>query len=191
MRQPVIGAHRHQNIARCNSHTLGREFRFLSQVELIKLHVCRSCGPDAHAMFRNFENAEQQNSEDHSGNRGRRLGKQVDECDRHQNQSDQPETDGDFFSENNRIEWHAVFAVLRVRVTQHQHRHTLHRKTPNHAKRIQVSEECYVAAAYDDGHQLKRNHKIDDPVRRPKSRVRMPEPIGQYSVFRHAVQHAV
>src|ERR1700733_5840703 len=142
-------------------------------------------------MLGNFEHGEQHNRENDARDGGLRLRKQVDDGDGHQHQRDQAQTDGNFPTEDHGIQWHAVFAVLRVRVAQYQHRDALHRKTPDHAESVEVAEEGDVAAAGDDRDDLERHHQVNDAMRGAETRMRMPEPIREDAIFRDAIQNAV
>src|SRR5208283_3723034 len=76
------------------------------------------------------------------------------------------------------VQGHAVFAIARVGVAQHQHRQPLHGETPDHAKRVQVGQEGDLA-------------EVDDAVGGAEFAVRLTEPVRQHAIFGDAVEHAV
>ncbi len=90
-----------------------------------------------------------------------------------------------------KVQRDAEFALLRMRVAQHQHGDAVQREAPDHAEGVEVREKRHVAAADEDHHDLQRHHHVDDPVGSAESRVRLPEPVGKHAVFGNAVQHAV
>ena len=58
-----------------------------------------------------------------------------------------------------KIQRHAVFAIARMRVADHEHRDALHGETPDHAERVQVGEKRHVAAAGDDREDLEKRRR--------------------------------
>ena len=117
------------------------------------------------------------NRECDSRDRRLRLGEKINHRNGEQYQRDQTEPNRNFLAENHGVQRHAVLAVLRVRVAQDQHRDALHRKTPDHSEGVKVPKKGHVAAARNDGDDLKQDHHIDDPVGGAKPGVRMPEPV--------------
>ena len=83
------------------------------------------------------------------------------------------------------------FAAPRLLVAQHQHRERLHGEAPDHAERVGLAQHVDIAAADDNGDQLQRHNHVDDAGGGAELFVRMPEPVGQHAVFRHAVEDAV
>ena len=90
-----------------------------------------------------------------------------------------------------KIQRNLEFALAGPRVTKHQHGEAIHRKTPDHPEGIQVREEGDVTAADDDGYDLQENDDVNDAVAGAKARVRLPEPVAEYSVFRNPIEHSV
>ncbi len=89
------------------------------------------------------------------------------------------------------VQGHAVFAVARVGVAQHEHRQPLHGETPDHAKRVEIGQEGDLATADDDGQDLESCDDIDDAVGGAELAVRLPEPVRQDAIFGDAIEHAV
>ena len=64
--------------------------------------------------------------------------------------------------------------------------------------KLQITPNAYaspkfvdIAAAEQDGAELQKHHHVDDAVAGAETFVGLAEPVGQYTVFGNAVEHAV
>src|SRR6266581_23245 len=145
--QLVNVADRNEDIARAHVEGSRCQFTFLFEIELIHgLHVACT-GRTAGGTLREREHKEEQDGEHHSRNRSGRLGEQVHDSDREQDQRDQAEANGDFDSADSEVERHLILTLARLLVAQHEDRKAIHRETPDHAEGIEVREKRHVAAA--------------------------------------------
>ena len=174
-----------------HSHVLRRQIRLLRQIELIQLHVLPRSRlrliPFSEISNTAKSTAEKITPDTVAAGLVNRFTTAIPSS----TSVISPSPSGISSPADREIQRHSEFAVLRMRVAQHQHRHAFQREAPDHAERVEVRQERHVAAADHDRHDLQRHHHVDDPVRRAELRVRLPEPVRQHAVFGNAVQHAV
>src|SRR5262249_12557120 len=182
-------ADRHKNVAGPSTNRFRSKFPFQLEIELVHLHVGDAFVP--RAPFRDGEDDIQDHREDAAGDRGYRLGEQVGNSNDEQGQCDQAQAKRKLRFADSEIQRHLEFAFARIGVTEHEHRQTVHCKTPDHAEGIEVCEKSHIPVANDDGEKLQGYDDVDDAVARAEAGVRLAEPVAQHAVLRNAIEHAI
>ena len=141
--------------------------------------------------FRDGEDGKEEDRENAAGDGGFGLGEKVDDGDAEKNEGDETEAERNLKAENAEIERDTIFAVARMGVAKNENSHALQSETPNDAEGIKIREEGDVAAADDDGEDLKSRDDVDDAVGRSVKTVRLTEPGTENTILRNAVQNAV
>ena len=78
-----------------------------------------------------------------------------------------------------------------MRVAQDEHGQAIHGEAPDHSERIEVRKKRNVAAADDDGDDLKQYNDVDDAIAGAEARVRLTKPIAQHAILGDAVEDTV
>src|SRR6266849_5287003 len=181
----------HEDVAWPRAHSLGRQFAFHFQMELVHLNVFGVATGVMGDFFRNREDDEEHDGKGNAGDGRIFLREKVYDGDAEQGQGDQTEAERYFHAKNRKVQRHAVLAIARMRVAQDEYRQALHREAPNHAEGIQVREKRYIAPADDDGDDLQQRDNVDDAMRRAESAVGLTEPVGKNAVFGNSIEHPV
>src|SRR5437762_3147779 len=78
-----------------------------------------------------------------------------------------------------------------VLMTQYEHGQAVESEAPDDAKGISFTQDVDIAPAGKNREQLKKDDQVDNAVRGSEARMRLSEPIGKHSIFRHPVQDAI
>src|SRR5258706_4425359 len=185
----VVIADGDQDVSGFRAHGFGRQVTLQLQIELVHLHVSRSAA--ACSVLRDTEHDIEEDREGAARHGGDGLSEQIGDGDEKQREGNQNQTDRDLNAADIKVKGHLEFALARFGVPENQYSQPIHRKTPDHAERVQVGQKGDVATADDDGDHLQGNDNVDDAIAGAVFPVRLAEPGTQYSIFGDAVQHSV
>src|ERR1700730_8043129 len=88
------------------------------------------------------------------------------------------------------VRWDLPAPIAFVLDAEHQHSQAVEGETPNHAKGIRLAQQVDIPAAYQDGKNLEHYDQVHDPVGGAEARMRLPEPVGENTILRNAVEGA-
>ena len=139
----------------------------------------------------NGEDQEERAGKTQPGNRGDRLGEQIQDGGAEQHQKDGEQSHRNLVAGDGDVGRHFPAAFALVLDAQHQHGQAVEGEAPDHAEGVGLAQQVHVAAAHQDGEDLQNHDQVDDPVGGAESRMRLAEPVGENAVFRNAVENAV
>ena len=99
-------------------------------------------------------------AENHSGNRGLILGKQIHNSGNQQHGGNQHEPNGNFGLANVQIAGYFPGAISRLGEAQDKHGDGLHGEAPDHAERIERRQNVYVAQTENNREEL-QSRRLD------------------------------
>src|SRR5262249_32372427 len=145
----------------------------------------------ASTLFGDGEHDEEKNGERAAGDSGDGLGKEVDDGDDQQGEGDESEAEWDLNAVDGEVERNLEVALAGFGVTEDEDGEAVHGEGPDDAEGVEVREEIDVAAADNDGSELKQNDDVDDAIAGAEFWMRLAEPGGEHAVFRDAVENTV
>src|SRR5690348_388163 len=179
----------HKNVARARSDGLRRKFGFQLQIELVHFHLGRAAAVGA--ALGNGEDNKEQNGKSSARHGGHGLGEKIGDGYEKQRQSDEAQADRNLNAANMEIKRNLEFALAGPGVAEDENGQPVHRETPDHAEGIQVCQKSHVAAADEDGEDLKPDDDIDNAVAGAESRMGLAEPRAENSVLGDTIEDAV
>ena len=137
------------------------------------------------------EDGEKHTAENHTGDGGFVLGKQV------HHRGDQQHCGNGHQAERNlnfadvQVAGHFPLPILRLGEAQYEHGDGLHGEAPDHAESVERGQHVYIAKTEEDRQQLQRHDQVNDAVTRSVAAMRLLKPTGEHTVFRHAIQNPI
>src|SRR5262249_5166084 len=108
-----------------------------------------------------------------------------------QHQENQNEAKGYLDFADAQVERHPVLARRLILEAQDDHRQCFEDETPDHTKRIGLAQNYHVPHAEQYNRQLQTGNQDQQPIGSAILGMRFQEPVGQHTIFRDAIQHAV
>ncbi len=164
MVQRVVVADRHHHVPGTDPQP-GALYRVALQQLKVFLHVLlgqRVLAPVN--AFRDGKDQEERAGKSETGNRGNRLGEQVQDGGTQQHQENREESNWYFMSSDREVRWDFPAALSLVLDAQHQHGKAVEGEAPDHSEGVGFAQQVNVAAADQNGEYLQQHHQVDDPV---------------------------
>src|SRR5580704_3227492 len=150
-------AHGYEDVPGTHAHGATTQFLIAVDAELVELlRLTMALAGDV--PLRQRENHEKHGAENDAGDGGFVLGEKIYDGGDEQHGRDYDETKRDLRLADMEVTGNAPFAVAGFGEAQDQDGQRLHGKAPDHTEGVQRGKGIDVAAAEDDGRQLKSNH---------------------------------
>src|SRR5882724_781021 len=142
-------------------------------------------------LFRNRKDNEESGGEADAGDGGDGFGEEIGDGYAEKDEEDGGDADGDFGFSDGDVGRDLPSAFAFVFETQDEHGEAVESEAPDDAESVGFAEEVDVAAAVEDGEELKDHHHVDNAVAGAVALVRDSEPVGEDAVLGDAVEDAV